>query len=49
MEDLGLIDPSFAGRGDGGHGENHLGELLIQPKGELADEVELVLGSGFHR
>ena len=48
MGDLRLIDPSFAGGGDRGHGENHFGEFLIQPKGELADEVELVLGSSLH-
>ena len=48
MKDLGLINPSFAGGGDRGHGENHFGEFLIQPKGELVDEVELVFGSSLH-
>ena len=48
MEDLGLINPSFAGIGDWGHGENHFGEFLVQPEGELANEVELVFGSSFH-
>ena len=45
MKDLGLIDPSLAGGGNRGHGEDHLGEFLVQSKGELADEVELILGS----
>ena len=48
MEDLGLINPSFAGGGNRGHGEDHFGEFLVQSKGELADEVELILGSSFH-
>ena len=48
MEDLGLINPSLAGGGNRGHGEDHFGEFLVQFKGELADEVELVLGSSFH-
>ena len=48
MEDLGLINPSLAGGGNRGHGEDHFGEFLVQSKGELANEVELVLGSSFH-
>ena len=48
MEDLGLIDPSLAGGGNRRHGKNHFGEFLIQSKGELADEVELVFSPGFH-
>ena len=48
VEDLGLINPSFDGGGDQRHGEDHLGDLLVQSKRELANEVELVLSSGFH-
>ena len=29
MEDLGLINPSFDGGGDGEHGEDHSSNLLI--------------------
>ena len=29
VEDLGLIDPSFDSRGDGGHGEDHVSDFLI--------------------
>ena len=29
MEDFGLIDPPFDSRGDGGHGEDHISNLLI--------------------
>ena len=29
VEDLGLIDPPFDSGGDGGHGEDHIGNLLV--------------------
>ena len=29
VEDLGLINPPFDSRGDGGHGEDHISNLLI--------------------
>ena len=29
MEDLGLIDPPFDGRGDGGHGQDHISDFLV--------------------
>ena len=45
MEDLGLINPSSAGGGNSGHGEDHGGNLLINSEGELIDEVELLLDS----
>ena len=28
-EDLGLIDPPFDHRRDGGHGEDHIGDFLV--------------------
>ena len=49
MEDLGLINPSFDGGRDGGHGEDHISNLLIQSERELADEGELLLHSSLHR
>ena len=29
VEDLGLIDPPFDSRRDGGHGEDHVSDFLI--------------------
>ena len=49
MEDLRLINPPFDGSGDRGHGEDHISNLLIQSKRELADKGELLLHSGLHR
>ena len=37
MGDLRLIDPPFDSSGDGGHGEDHISNLLIQSKRELAN------------
>ena len=48
VEDLRLIDPSFDSSGDGEHGEDHVSNLLIQSKRELANEGELLLHSGLH-
>ena len=49
VEDLRLIDPPFDSSGDGGHGEDHISNLLIKSERELADEGELLLHSGLHR
>ena len=48
VEDLRLIDPPFDSSGDGEHGEDHVSNLLIQSKRELANEGELLLHSGLH-
>ena len=45
MKDFGLVDSSFDGSGDGRHGENHFRDLLVESKGELVDQIELLLGS----
>ena len=49
MEDLGLINPSSTGGGDGGHGEDHGGNLLINSEGELINEMEFLLDSSFEQ
>ena len=48
VEDLGLINPPFDSRGDRGHGEDHISNLLIQSMRELANEGELLLHSRLH-
>ena len=48
VEDLRLIDPPFDSSGDGGHGEDHISNFLIQCERELANEGELLLHSGLH-
>ena len=49
MEDLGMINPSSDGSRDGGHGEDHRGNLLINSKGELINEMEFLLDSCFEQ
>ena len=49
VEDLGLINPCFDSRGDGGHGKDHIRNFLMQTERELANEGELLLHSRFHR
>ena len=47
MECLGPINPIFDCHGNGGHGENHGGNLLVQSEGELVDEGDVVGDSCF--
>ena len=42
VEGLGLLDPLVDCGRDGGHGENHGGKSLIDSKGELIDEGDVV-------
>ena len=44
-----MINPSFDGDGNSGHGEGHISDLLVQSKRKLANEGELFLYSGLHR
>lgn len=43
MEGLCFVDPFLDSEGYSGHGENHGGDLLINPKGELVNESGVVL------
>ena len=47
MKHLGPINPIFDCYGDGGHGEDHGGNLLVQSKGELIDEGDVIGDSCF--
>ena len=49
MENCSLVNPSFDRSGDRRHGKDHVGNLLIQSKRELANEGEFFLHSGLHR
>ena len=42
MECLGPINPILDCYGNGGHGENRGGNFLVQSKGELVDEGDVV-------
>ena len=42
MESLGLLNPFVDSGGDGGHGEDHGGNSLINPQGELVDEGDII-------
>ena len=48
VKDFRLIDPPFDSSGDRGHEEDHISNLLIQSKRELANEGELLLHSRLH-
>ena len=45
MEDFGLLDPFVDSGGDGGHGKDHGGNLLVNPQGELVNEGNVVSDS----
>ncbi|KAF8545854.1 hypothetical protein OG21DRAFT_1528214 [Imleria badia] len=45
MEDLGLINPSVNGGGNGSHGENHGHDLWIESERELVNEGDRVHGA----
>ena len=47
VEHLGPINPIFDCYGNGGHGEDHGGNLLVQSEGELIDEGDVVSDSCF--
>ena len=47
MECLGPITPIFDCHGNGGHGEDHGGNLLVQSKGELVSEGDVISDSCF--
>ena len=47
MECLGFFDPFVDGGGDGRHGKDHCGDLLINPQGELVNEGDVISDSGF--
>ena len=49
MEDLCLINPSFDSGGNGGHREDHRGNLLIYSKRKLINEVEFLLDSSLEQ
>ena len=49
MEDCGLINPSCTGGGNGSHGEDHGGDLLINSEGELINEMEFLFYSCFEQ
>ena len=42
MESLGLLNPFIDSGGDDGHGEDHGGDSLINPQGELVDEGDVI-------
>ena len=42
MEGFGLLDPFVDSGGDGGHGKDHGGNLLVNPQGELVDEGNVI-------
>ena len=45
IESLGFFDPFINSGRDGGHGEDHSGNLLINPQRELIDEGNVVCDS----
>ena len=45
MERLGSINPIFNCHGNGGHREDHGGNLLVQSEEELVDEGDIVSDS----
>ena len=47
MECLGPITPIFDCHGNGGHGEDHGGNLLVQSEGELVNEGDVISDSCF--
>ena len=42
MEGFGMVDPVFDCHKDGGHGEDHDSETLVQSEGELVDKDYVV-------
>ena len=42
MEGFGLLNPFVDSGGDGGHGKDHGGNLLVNPQGELVDEGNVI-------
>ena len=47
MEHLGFFDPFIDGGGDGRHGKDYCGNLLINPQGELVNEGDVISDSSF--
>ena len=47
MEHLGPINPILDCYGNGGHGEDHGGNLLVQSEGELVNEGDVISDSCF--
>ena len=45
MESLGLLNPFIDSGGDDGHGEDHGGDSLINPQGELVNEGDIISDS----